>query len=197
LPPRLGDEEIGKIKVVVSLAGTIRRCVVAEWMVQPKGLAARAVRSFLRSPLGKFPHLEGVESLTRDPWERLVANGRSIPGRFTWLSFAVFPDGDKGQPNIGALRGRLLRLLRGSSPVGPYDGLTESAASLLPPGTGLEQWIVRVRGSHGLVRGTYLDGTPVAHDRRRAAQQIIDPLLRALPAAVLSDRRAANSRQAR
>jgi hypothetical protein len=180
--PALTAEEIGKIKFVVSMSGIVRSSAVAGWLVDEKRFFPRALRSFMRAPVvGKFPHFEGVESLTRDPWETLLSRGITQL-KFVWVSFVVFPDGDDGQPRAGTIRGRVLRLLRGSASVGPYDGLTESAASVLPPGTGLEEWIVRVRGTHGLVKGKYLDETPlVTPGHGAAAVQIVDPLLRTLP----------------
>jgi hypothetical protein len=181
----LTADELGKIRYVVSMSGVVRSSVVAGWLLDSNRFVARLARSFMRVPLGDFPHLRGIESLKHDPWEHILSTGGVRGLRCVWLSFVVFPDGVDGQPKTGAFRRRLLRSLQGTSvDVGPYDGLTESASSLLPPGTGLEQWVVRVRGAHGIVHGKYLDGTPVVgkgRARGSAAQQIIDPLLRSLP----------------
>ena len=183
--PTLSPTELGKIDFVVSISGIVRRSAVASWLVRPKGLLPRLVRAFMQAPLiGKFPDLDGIQSLTTDPWDHLLARGGARGLRCTWLSYAVLPDGQNGHPKTGFLRTRLLRGLRGSSKeIGPYDGLTESASSVLPPGTGLEQWIVRVRGAHGVINGKYLDGTPVVAPRSgvSAAVEIIEPLLRCLP----------------
>jgi hypothetical protein len=185
--PLISTGALDKIKLVISMSGIVRSSAVAGWLVHSKGLVPGALRSILRSPLGRFPHLDGIESLTRDPWARLLAND-AVPLRCPWLSFVVFPDGNDGQPKVGALRSRMLRLLKGSSEIGPYDGLTESASSLLPPGTHIEQWIVRVRGAHGIVTGKYADGTPVvARSRGIPAAQIIDPLLKSIPVSTLTD----------
>jgi hypothetical protein len=183
--PTLTAAELGKINFVVSISGILRRSAVAGWLVRPKGLLPRLVRAFMQAPLiGKFPNLDGIQSLTMDPWDHLLARGGARGLRCTWLNYAVFPDGADGHPRAGFLRTRLLRGLRGSSKeIGPYDGLTESASSVLPPGTGLEQWIVRIRGAHGVVKGKYLDGTPVValESGVSAAVEIIEPLLRCIP----------------
>jgi hypothetical protein len=181
----LTPHELGKIRYVVSLSGVVRGSAVAGWLVGSKSLLPRLVRSFMRAPVvGKFPHLEGVRSLARDPWPRLLETAAARHLRFVWVSFAVFPDGADGLPKMGFVRTRILRSFEGSVAVGPYDGLTESASALLPPGTGLEQWIVRIRGAHGMIKGSYLDGTPVvAGGTADAAWQIVHPLLRTLPIA--------------
>lgn len=178
----LSPMELGKLRYVVSISGVVRSSAIAGWLARSRRFPARLVRTFMRAPLvGNFPNLDGVESLTRDPWEHVSADVlRDLD--CVWLSFVVFPDGADGSPKTGFVRRKVLRSLRGSQEVGPYDGLTESASSLLPPGTGLEQWVVRVRGAHGIVKGMYVDGTPVVTKGRGApALQIIDPLLRTLP----------------
>jgi hypothetical protein len=186
---QLGRAQLDKIKVMVSISGIVRSSAVAGWLVDSDRLLPRVVRSFMRVPLGPFPNLEGISSLTRDPWERLFANGGARDLDFLWVSFVVFPDGANGQPRAGWLRRRLLSGLRGSSEVGPYDGLTESASSLLPPGTNLRQWVIRVRGAHGIVKGRYLEGLPVVtRGHGLAAAQILDPLLRTLPVSILDER---------
>jgi len=187
----LTAEEVGKIRFVISMSGIVRNSVVAGWLVDSNRLVPRLVRIAMQEPIGRFPHLDGIKSIRRDPWQRFVPTGGTRRLDFVWVSFAVFPDGANGRARTGFVRSRLLRSLQGSSAVGPNDGLTESASSILPPGTGLEQWIVRVRGAHGLVKGRYVDGTPlVTAGRGGLAVQIVDPLLRTLPISRLAARQA-------
>jgi hypothetical protein len=182
---------VGKIRFVISMSGIVRNSVVAGWLVDSNRLVPRLVRIAMQEPIGRFPHLDGIKSIRRDPWERFLATGGTRRLDFVWVSFAVFPDGANGRARTGFVRSRLLRSLQGSSAVGPNDGLTESASSILPPATGLEQWIVRVRGAHGLVKGRYVDGTPlVTAGRGGLAVQIVDPLLRTLPISRLAARHA-------
>ena len=70
------------------------------------------------------------------------------------------------------------------------DGLVESAASVLPPGTGIEETIVPIFGPHAMAMGSYspdLRIAPVAmkgiNDRvvPAAGTEILSAVFRALP----------------
>jgi hypothetical protein len=183
-----GEPKIAKIRAVVSISGVVRSSIVARWLLdsyRPTALLLR--RSLLIPFLGNFTDFEGIKSLATDPWEKLLQKGLPSGFRPIWINFVMLPNGPDGFPTSRFLVKRTERSLRKTSfEAGPFDGLVESAASILPPGTGLTQWNILLYGSHGLVDGRFLDGNPLTpvdrkEDPTRTGERLMDAVLRILP----------------
>jgi hypothetical protein len=66
--------------------------------------------------------------------------------------------------------------------------MSESAAQLLPPKENVSKWIVRVKGSHAMLDGRYVNGGVVSRGYQTGGRkwwhggdEVMDDLLRALP----------------
>ena len=114
---------------------------------------------------------------------------RSVAPQLHTIQFVALPEGRDGQTHANGFfdwtsfsAGHWQRWM------GPCDGMSESAAQLLPPRENVPTWIVRVKGSHALLDGRYLNGGIVSRaykakgrDRWHGGEEVMDDLMRALP----------------
>lgn len=185
------------LKVILSLAGPLQGSVMAHWAATSPRPAP--VLSRLALGMSSRAHLlQAVRDMGTSEW---------VPGRngwlsetypnLTWISFVMLPAGEDGRveemPYWPA--GLLERVYHTSRVYSPNDGLVESGAEVLPPDTGVPQWIIRGLGSHAIPMSRYADGTRIAPNTQGDNVTTIDPrsggemfsaLLRALPRSVLS-----------
>ncbi|MBK1830880.1 hypothetical protein JIN77_09095 [Verrucomicrobiaceae bacterium R5-34] len=184
-------EELRKIRLWANFAGVLRGSEVARWGALGHDPLAWGFRCFLNWREGA-PRTSSADlaSIGYDKWQY---PGRGFPEAvrddITVINFVSLPDGTDGWPeedrhfkwlaSTAARQGRV---------IGPCDGLVESAASILPPQTGIEQWIVRVHGSHSLLGGRYMNGKPVAaryhegqKNRLQSGVTLLDDFVRAVP----------------
>jgi hypothetical protein len=182
-----------KLKLMIGLSGVARESFVADWLVDRNLPIPFLLRSFLRLKRGDF--LAGLRSLAEGPWDGHSASelGRAYPS-LKWLSLSMFPEGGDGYVYVsGAADFMREAVTRQESLISPSDGLVETAATFLPPGSGVPQYIVRGFGPHALALGRYRDGTPLSpvHQQSRppmnpeAGAEILDAFLRAMPSYLL------------
>jgi hypothetical protein len=190
----LPQEDQKKINVIVSLSGAARAIYMAQWMMETPGPTTDYFKNFvLNSMPPEERTMAGIESMAQDPWEG--ADYSALPGKdhLTWVNFSMIPPSPRGfLPDDDPFSFFTPFALAGKHDVGPYDGLVETGASVLPPNTGYREWIIRARGDHELVGSRYMDGTPVSshYDAKdaskglKAAGDVVDAFLRALPTSV-------------
>ncbi len=196
---QLPASELAKIKIWANFAGVIRGSEVARWGAvgeTPLAWVLRFVINLRELNLRMLPI--DLASISYDRWA--YPRGRfpeSVKKNIQVINFVVIPDGPDGwaqfDPEFKILaRNAAEEGCKQGRVMGPCDGLVESAASILPPRTGIKQWIVRVKGNHLILGGCYFNGRPVAskYHQGRAARlesggQMMDDLLRALPKSLL------------
>ncbi len=120
--------------------------------------------------------MEGIEALARDPWKGVPRTQLAQSySRLKWISVSMLPEREDGfVPGNGLFLELQEALIRYGETFSPSDGLVESAATVLPPGTQVPQRIVRGLGPHALAKGTFLNGSPLA-PRSRDALGNVDP----------------------
>ncbi len=193
---RIRPDRFAKLRVVTSLSGVVRMSQFARWMMGSPERKAKFTRWLAINPVySVFESLDGVRSLAQDPWDFVTEEQvRSLREKLTWINFVMLPDTPEGWPTMTSFMEFMKTSIYKELPAtGPYDMLVESAASMLPPGTGIRQWIVRAEGSHGLVNGKFLDGTPAsavfaregAKANLEAAVEVMETFLRAMPRTIL------------
>jgi hypothetical protein len=191
----LPDETQQKINAIVSLSGAVRAIYMAEWVMNTRGATTAYFKKYVLNFMPKGQRtLDGLHSMTQDPWKD--ADYSTLPGkdRITWINFSMFPPSPTGfLSKESFFRLFTFFALAGDHNVGPYDGLIETGASVLPPNTGYKQWIVRACGDHELVDNHFLDGTPVTanydyknpENNGKAGGAVLDAVLRAFPVSIL------------
>ncbi|MBT8036993.1 MAG: hypothetical protein KJO21_05565 [Verrucomicrobiae bacterium] len=195
IPPR----ELTKIKIWANFAGVMRGSEVARWGAVGKNPLAWVFRSYInwRERKPKMSPLD-LASIGYDHWA-YPGNGfpESVRKKIQVINFVIIPDGSDGwsvlDPHFNYIaRHAAAEGQQWGRVMGPCDGLVESAASILPPRTGIKQWIVRVKGSHLMLGGRYLNGRPVASKyfqesdaRLESGAQMMDDFLRAVPKSLL------------
>ena len=189
------ESDLAKIKVWVNFTGVIRGSAVARWMAVGKEPTAWVFRWCLNM-LNMTPRSSMID-LASIGYDRWAAPGNKLPGsvrqHLNVINFVSIPDGTNGWPSKDPYKSILAVNATKHGPVlGPCDGLVESAATVLPPNTEIKQWIVRVKGSHIILSGKYLNGNMVAskyHQGRKArlesGSQLMDDFLRAMPRSLL------------
>jgi hypothetical protein len=192
---KLPRRELRKIRCWVNFAGALRGSEVARWLATDRGPKAAVFRGFVNLKAGTpSASFDDLASIASDPWfvsERRMPAGLA-PG-FLVINVVVVPDGPEGWSESDPLFETLGRAAAsGRRPIGPCDGLVESASSVLPPRAGLRQWVVRITGSHATLDGVYLNGSPVTtgYGNNDEAQldsgtPLMDDFLRALPRRVI------------
>lgn len=196
---QLPASELAKIKIWANFAGVIRGSEVARWGAvgeTPLAWVLRFVINLRELNLRMLPI--DLASISYDRWAH---PGRRFPEsvrkNILVINFVVIPDGSDGwaglDPEFKFLaRNAAEEAVQQGRVIGPCDGFVESAASILPPHTGIKQWIVRVKGNHLILGGNYCNGRLVApkYHQGRAARlesggQMMDDFLRALPKSLL------------
>lgn len=193
----LEPELRSKIKMIFTLAGPLQGSYMAHWATT----SPRFVPFLIRITAGRPPYrrrIVAIREMGTSLWGKDEENAwlaQSYPN-LTWVSLVMVSDGPDGligdtpywPPSL------LERVYYTSRLYSPNDGLVESAAAVLPPGTGVPQWVVRGRGAHAVPLGKYPDGTPIAGNTQgdvrddinpEAGQEMFSALLRSLPQSVL------------
>jgi len=180
-------EQRQKVRGVVSLSGVVRGSSVAEAISESNTALLSISRKFIASR--SVRPIEGIRALALDPWagkspRLLKANYPNI----RWISVSMLPaDADAFVPS-GALGMELQEsvFLNGKH-FSPSDGLVETAATILPPLTGVKEWIVRGYGPHALALGTFLNGDAIAPKNRtvdgvdpEAGAEVLSSFMRAM-----------------
>jgi len=192
---QLDEEQRNKVKLMVTLSGVIRGSFMADYMSNAKDFTGLAVRTLLRLT-GSKEILKGVKSLSKDVWQG--HNPEKVNKLFPnlkWINFPAVPESEMALTNMSLWSGFMKKPAhKWVKYAGPSDGLVESAASILPPGTNMQETIIPVFGPHAMALGRYYDGTRVAPiamkgltDRvnPKAGPEILDAYFRALPASLL------------
>ena len=189
--PRARPELKRKLKVMVSLSGVVREAFVPGWMSREPGPTTALMRTYMARFLPEdHKEWDGLESMADDYW--VGYKKPSTQRQLLWINFPMIPESPRGMPEKKqALRLATALVTKANSSYGPHDGLVETGASILPPGTGHRQWIIRALGDHGLIDGLYISGEPVSRqfvataDNVKAGVELIDAFVRALPSDVL------------
>ena len=189
-----------KIRYVLSVGGTLRPSYMAHWVSEETLPIPSLMREGVRRSMNRRQRtLRGIRKLGSDSaWTQ---HNRSLLSErlpnVRWISALSLPEGEDGLLH----EDKRLSKVQSMYPfwrylVGPADGVTESGGSVLPPGTGVEQWIIKAYASHLIITGNY---PPSIYDDRTvpvssayckigdeyyddAGRDIIDVLLRVLPA---------------
>lgn len=180
-----------KLKVMVSLSGVVRDAFVPGWMSREPGPTTALMRTYMSRFLPEdHREWDGLESMADDYW--IGYRKPPTQRRLLWINFPMIPESPRGMPEKKqALRLASALVTKANASYGPHDGLVETGASILPPGTGHRQWIIRALGDHGLIDGFYITGEPVSRqfvataDNVKAGVELIDAFVRALPSDVL------------
>lgn len=184
-----------KLKLVLSLAGTLQGSVVADHFANAPRLSAVSTRIFLRLQ-GNGDQIGMLRTVARTPWTLEAASqiDDAFP-RVTWISLAMIPDGEDGEIAERLWSPFVRRRIARTSPYySPADGLVESAAAILPDEVTVPEWVVRAHGSHSMPNGRYLDGSRVAPATTEEGDETLRPVsggevmsayLRALPQSLL------------
>lgn len=189
LPPAQRE----KVRLSLQFAPILRGSAAAKWMSEAEGPVAGYLRGKMRRERKEDQQgLSDVASIANDPWvEHDMPDWRSLFPKLTAVHYVAIPDDAKGRPTVPK-NYRLFSTLvnhdfRWS---GPMDGLVESAAQVFPPGESTPQWIVRVKGSHMILDGVYVEGgrdtsklgrLDDEKEGWRGGLEVMDDLLRALP----------------
>lgn len=185
------QEQRDKVRLMVSLSGVIRPSMVADFLTNSNRPLPLMIRGLLHLT-GKGDTIKGVGSLSHNPWQghdpRMVKQSFS---RMKWLSLPAIPEGPEGVTHLSMWEGFLKTpSYRWNEQASPMDGLVESAASVLPPDTGLTEYIVPVFGPHAIALGSYTGSLRVAPEAMgdvtdrvvpEAGAEMLSALFRALP----------------
>ncbi|CAN5907026.1 hypothetical protein BH11VER1_BH11VER1_38000 [soil metagenome] len=185
-----------KLRLLVNFSGVLRGSCVADWAAHDHYIGAYAFRAYLNIRSGSLlRNFDDVSSIADDPWQNpsMPSLREHAPNLKYVINYPALPEGKDGFTHKDWLFHRLARSCECKKRIpGPYDGLVESAASILPPDVEVPQWIVRVRGSHSLLDGEYLNGGTVAPSyykgekgRVHSGIELMDDMLRALPKSAL------------
>ena len=188
---KLPVRERAKVRLMLSFAGVLRGSMVADWLYRGWPPFAHTTRMYVRlfDSEGRKV-IEDVRSVSQDPWIQDPAPRlREMAPGLRVVSLVAVPDGAGGHPRPHLGFNLLSRFVSTQWRwVGPLDGMTESASQVLPPGSGVEQHLVRVLGSHALLDGRYVNGAKVStsfmqknSDQGRGGEELLDDLLRSLP----------------
>ncbi|MGB1259559.1 MAG: hypothetical protein ACPG6P_05935 [Akkermansiaceae bacterium] len=194
---QLPKAELKKIKLWVNFAGGLRGSAIARWGAVGNDPMAWGFRCFLNWREGE-PSLkqDDLVSIGHDQWAKTGAKlPKGVRGQLTVINYVSLPDGKDGWATMDQHVNLLGRSAVKEFPhIGPCDGLMETASSILPPNTGLRQWVVRVYGSHSLPGGKYPNGKYVASKyhqggraRLQSGAQLMDDFLRAAPKSLVLD----------
>ena len=191
----LPAEQRGKIRLLVDFAAILRGSAIAGWAADDRGLDARLFRSIMLLRFGsKGATPKYLRSLSQDPWSRENSPSlRSVAPQLRAIEYVAVAEGADGHPHTnGFFHWVSQRSTQRRRWMGPVDGMAESAAELLPPGEKIPAWIVRIKGSHALLDGHYLNGGVVCRRYRakgdekwKGGEELMDDFLRALPKSAL------------
>lgn len=190
-------KERQKVKMMVTLSGVVRGSFVADYLTNSSGPLGLGVRSFLRAS-GRGAILNGVESLSRDPWKgHDPARVKELFPALKWLSFPSIPEAKVALTDLSLWAGFLRTPVHSWSHIAsPSDGLVETAASILPPDTGLTEIIIPIHGPHEMALGSYAPGVRIAPISQadiydavnpESGPEILSALFRALPKELIEE----------
>ncbi|UXR64998.1 hypothetical protein EZJ49_01880 [Bdellovibrio bacteriovorus] len=191
----LSLREREKVKLMVSLAGVIRPSFVANYVMESKGVIPKFVKTTL-TVTGRTETKKGISSLAENPWEGHDPKGiKNLFPNMKWLSMPAVPEGLDGVTHRSLWEGFLKTpSYRYAEEASPMDGLVESAASVLPPDTGLQELIVPIYGPHAMALGYYTANLKVAPNAHRdtvdkvvpeAGAEMLSAIFRALPVSLV------------
>jgi hypothetical protein len=150
-----------KVELFISLAGVVTHSEIASWLTHGRSLRARTLRTAVRMQ----GLSDGVSSLSNSFWEEddLGKVNRLFP-KMEWISVVALPEGNDGFTHIARSSATLLNAgtNKDYDEIGPTDGMVESAAQVLPAGTGIEETIIPVFGPHGMSKARLSDGSPLS-----------------------------------
>lgn len=191
----LPAEQRAKIRLLVNFAAILRGSAIAGWAANDHGMDATFFRSIMLVRFGsRGATPRYLRSLAEDPFGSTASREsrpllRSIAPELRTIEYVALPEGADGLPHgNGFFHWVSHRATERQRWMGPCDGMAESAAQLLPRWEGIPAWVVRVKGSHALLDGRYLDGGIVSAryqargaDQWKGGEQLMDDFLRALP----------------
>ena len=106
-----------------------------------------------------------------------------------WVNFSAIPELEIGQTRLSPKWQILFsrKAYSWSNAISPGDGLMETTATILPPGTGIDEYIINIYGSHYIYSGNYNKDVkvivPNPSDERKSSPdgKIISAIIRAFP----------------
>lgn len=182
-----------KIRSVFSLCGIVRTSVVANFLYS-NDFMAKMMRLFIKLT-GRGSSLETVKSLSQNFWK--IHGRRHLSQNYPnlkWVSVPALPEGKDGHTYQSDWADLFTPyLVENLSVFSPYDGLVETAASMLPPGTGIPEWVIPITGPHSIVWGKFNQDVPLAPKQYaspdevvpEAGGEVLSAFFRALPQELL------------
>jgi hypothetical protein len=164
--PQMNSRDAKKIKLVLSLSGVIRNSYLSKWIMTtpPSGPTRLLMKAgiFLKGGEDRANLIKGSgASLATDPWIKKLSSTKNL-NHVKWVNFAMLPEKPDGTQKYSMIEQIWPWILNANAKIGPQDGATETATSILPPDTGFEQHIIRAYGPHNLVPGRYMNGELIA-----------------------------------
>jgi hypothetical protein len=191
----LPTEERAKIRLLVDFAAISRGSAIAAWAAYDHGLDATLFRAILLARFGsKGATPKYLSSLSKDPWSHRDSPAlRSVAPQLRTIEYVAVAEGADGHPHAnGFFNWVSHKATEKQRWMGPCDGMAESATELLPPTEKIPAWIVRIKGSHALLDGHYLNGGAVSQryhakgdERWTGGEELMDDFLRAVPKSAL------------
>jgi hypothetical protein len=191
----LPAKERAKIRLLVDFAAILRGSAIAGWAADDHGLDATFFRSIMFVRFGtKGATPQYLRSLSKDPWSRQDPPSlRAVAPHMRAIEYVAVAEGADGYPHTnGFFHWVSQRSTEKQRWMGPVDGMAESAAELLPPSEKIPAWVVRIKGSHALLDGHYLNGGAVSRryhtkgdEKWKGGEEMMDDFLRALPKSAL------------
>ena len=187
---KLSPQNRKKVKLVISLTGLVRGSYLAQYFVKSKS----PINSVLREMRFRS-YRPLLRSLAQSPWRE--HNPRKVKALFPglkWVSLIPIPDNGFGEISL-SISSQIDFLSREifkqkKIPVSIGDGLIESAATMLPPRTGIEEYVISYYGSHFFLTGSYdpQGKIPVSSIwatekvlTKKSGHEVMDAFMRALP----------------
>lgn len=191
----LPAQERAKIRLLVNFAAILRGSAIAGWAAHDHGFDATLFRSIMLVRFGlKGATSQYLRSLSRDPWSQGNSPSlRSVAPQLRAIEYVAVAEGADGYPHANGLFNWIShRSTEKQRWMGPCDGMAESAAELLPPSEKIPTWIVRIKGSHALLDGHYLNGGATSRryhakgdEKWKGGEELMDDFLRAVPKSAL------------
>jgi len=195
------EEERSKLHGVLSMSGVLRSAYMGDWVATAPGVAMSLLRSISRIQTHENKNLDGLGSTRIDAYEGYEF--QKLPkmhNNFVWVNFSMLPSGEDGHIPDSAVLSKYSRYaMNFLKDRGPSDGLVETAGTVLPPKTGIRQWVVRGWGSHLPTYGQFIDGTSVADIGSGSDEEVVasgSRTIEALLRAILSGPRRGDTKAA-
>jgi len=180
---------------MITMSGVLRGSYVARFLKSSHDPMAFLTKSFLFTT-GKKEQLIGIKSLATSPWDNHPRDRvHNFFPNLKWAGFISIPEQDDAITHLSQTTGFLANtIFTTMDNISPGDSMVESAASMLPPDTKIQEIVVPVFGPHALSVSRFENGERIApisqenHDHEiitEAGPEMLDAFFRAIPTDLL------------